>query len=124
MKQDRQLNRREFTVEAAMALLGGALITVSACGGGSPSSPSPGGGATPGPGDEVGQVSANHGHSAIVTAAQLSAGGALRLSIRGSANHPHTVDLAADEVAGIANGQRVAKTSSNDDGHTHVVTFN
>lgn len=133
MKQDRMLNRRTFTVEAAMALLGGAVITISGCGGSSPSAPSMsgGGGATPGggggtsgPGDRAGQVSANHGHSAVITSAQLSAGGALSLDIRGGADHPHTVQLTAEEVTAVANGQRVSKTSSSNDAHSHVVTFN
>ena len=72
----------------------------------------------------TGEVGTNHGHTAEITGAQLSAGGALSLDITGSSNHPHTVDLTAADVDQIANGQRVSKASSTDAGHTHTVTFN
>jgi hypothetical protein len=52
------------------------------------------------------------------------AGNAVRLDISGSANHPHTVDLTAAQVAAIGDGQRVTVTSSIDSGHLHNVTFN
>ena len=52
------------------------------------------------------------------------AGNAISLNIRGNAPHPHTVDLSATELQQISAGQRVSKVSSNDDGHTHDVTFN
>ena len=48
----------------------------------------------------------------------------MTLSIRGSSSHPHSVGLSADEVVSIRNGGRVSKESSNDEGHTHTVTFN
>lgn len=131
MKEKSTLDRRQFTLAAAMAALSGVAITISACGGGgsgSPSSPSTGGtgssGGTSSGGDKVGQISANHGHSAVITSAQLTAAGALSLDITGSAGHPHTVALSGAEIASIAAGQRVAKESSNDVGHSHTVTFN
>ncbi len=115
------VTRREFSVQAALVMLGGAVLTISGCGGGSssPSSPS-----TPGSGDRTGSISANHGHTATVTAAQLNAGNGLTLDIRGSSSHPHTVTLSGSEVSSIRNGSRVSKESSNDDAHTHTVTFN
>jgi hypothetical protein len=119
MHDEHSLTRREFTLEGALALLAGVTITISGCGGDdSPAGPSPQSG------DEVAAVSANHGHSAVITAAQLSAGNALSLNIQGSAPHPHTVEITAGEVQTIANGQRVTKESSNNDAHTHFVTFN
>jgi hypothetical protein len=118
-----RIGRREFTHQAVVAILSAATITIVDCGGGSspaPSpSPQPGGG-----GDVVGAISANHGHTAVVTAAQITAANAVALDIRGTANHPHTLDLSADEVGRIGQRQQVAKTSSSDDGHTHRVTFN
>jgi hypothetical protein len=74
--------------------------------------------------DVTGAVSANHGHSARITGAQLTAGNSLLLDITGSANHPHSVELGADELSQVANGQRVSKTSSTNSAHNHVVTFN
>ena len=118
------LGRREFTTGAVMAMLAGVSITISGCGGGggggtgSPNQP------TPTNGDKLGNVSANHGHVARITAGELTAGNALTLQIRGESDHPHTVVLSAGEVASIAAGQRVGKASSEDDFHTHTVTFN
>jgi len=54
----------------------------------------------------------------------LTAGNAIQLDIRGQADHPHTVDLTAAEVMSISARQPVSKTSTNDAGHTHTVTFN
>ena len=115
--------RRAFTLQSILAMLAGVTITINACGDDdSPTAPSPGDGRT-------GNVSANHGHTPTITAAQLMAGNAVTLNIRGTATHPHTVELSAAEVSQIAGGQRVSKASSTDDSpdagrHNHVVTFN
>jgi hypothetical protein len=119
------MSRRYFTAASAMAVLAGVVVTLTDCGGSdssptAPSSPAPSTGAS----DVSGTVSANHGHVAKITRAQLTAGGAISLDIRGTASHPHTVSLSQAEVALIAAGQRISKASSNDDGHTHDVTFN
>ena len=123
------ISRREFTLAAAMAVLSGVAITVSACGGGdssgspaapTPSSPSP----TPTGTDKTGAISSNHGHSAVIASAQLGASGGITLNIQGSASHPHTVALTGAELSAIAGNQRVAKESSNDSSHSHTVTFN
>jgi hypothetical protein len=116
------IDRREFTLRSILAMLSGVTITISGCGGGggSPTQPNP----PPSSGDKVGNISANHNHKAVISAAELSAGGAVTLNIRGDADHPHTLQLTAAEVASIANGQRVSKASSEDAFHTHTVTFN
>jgi hypothetical protein len=128
------LGRRRISAAAALALLGGAAITIAGCGGGggSPSAPSAAPPAAPPPapatgtgnGDKVGQVSDDSRHQAIITAAQLSAGGALTLDIRGAAPHGHIVELSAQEVEGIRNGQHVQKQSSTTLDHNHTVWFN
>jgi hypothetical protein len=134
MKDKKTLDRREFTVASAMAVLSGVAITLTACGGSSssptspaapttPSNPTPGPTPTPST-DKIGTVGSNHGHSAVITAAQLTAGGALVLDITGTSSHPHTVELAQDEVAAIAANTRVTKESSTDASHSHTVTFN
>lgn len=109
----RRLSRRE-----AMWMLGGATIVIGACGAESPTLP------PPNPGDRDGAVSENHGHLARVTAAQLEAGGALLLDIRGVGDHPHSLALTSDEVVRIRTGSRVSKSSSTEDAHSHTVTFN
>jgi hypothetical protein len=118
------MSRRQFTEAGVLAMLAGVVVTLSDCG--SSASPTAPGGATPGTGsgDLGGTISANHGHVATVTRVQLTAGGAINLDIRGTASHPHTVSLTPSEVVAMAAGQRVSKTSSNDSGHAHDVTFN
>jgi hypothetical protein len=123
------LDRREFTVAAVLAALSGVTITISSCGGsdnGPTSNPTPGPNPTPTPaaGDKSGSISGNHGHTAVITAAQLTAANSVTLDIRGQATHTHSVELSAGEVTQISQGTRVAKASSTDDGHSHSVTFN
>lgn len=122
-----RLDRREFNAQAVLALLSGVVVTISACGdddrSSGPTGPSPS--PTPSPaGSVTGNVEANHGHIAVISGAQLSAGNAIVLDIRGEATHPHTVELTAGEVMQIASRQRVSKSSSSDEGHNHTVTFN
>src|SRR5688572_20902010 len=106
---ERLTDRRRFTVEMAMALLGGAAITIGCGGGASPSSPAPVPTPTPsGPPPVVGAIADNHGHVATLSGAQLLAGGGLTLNIQGAA-HPHTLTLTSDEVVRIRAGERVAK---------------
>jgi hypothetical protein len=60
----------------------------------------------------------------VITAAELTAAGALMLNITGTADHPHTVEVTAADVAAIAANNRVSKESSVDASHSHTVTFN
>jgi hypothetical protein len=124
MNEDRALGRRQFTLAAAMLALSSATITISACGGGSSSPSSPSSGGTQGTTDKTGVIGSNHGHSAVITAAQLTAAGDLSLNIKGTSDHPHTLTLTGAQVASIAANQRVSKESTTDDGHSHSVTFN
>jgi hypothetical protein len=112
------MTRREFTLEWAMAVLGAATITISGCSDDStPTTPSPSG-------DVQGSVSANHGHVAVVRAAQLSSMTAIPVDIRGNATHPHLIELTVSQLSTISGGGRVSVVSSTDDGHSHTVTFN
>ncbi|HET7292181.1 MAG TPA: hypothetical protein VFM88_07145 [Vicinamibacteria bacterium] len=132
-KPDVDLGRREISAMAPLVLLGGAAVTIGACGGGGgPSAPStpaptPTSGTcppTPASGDVAGQVSIDPLHSAIITSAQLAAGGALTLDIRGCSTHSHTVALSAAEVQSIRQGGRIQVISTTTLGHEHSVTFN
>jgi hypothetical protein len=126
------LRRRRISIAAAMALLGGATVTLTSCSSGSsPTTPSappsapPSPAASSCPADAVcGQISIDPRHSAVITGAQLAAGGALVLDITGTQVHGHQVQLTADEVVAIRGRQRVVKTSSFNLNHEHVVTFN
>ena len=118
------ISRREFTRESVLAMLAGVAITISGCGSNdSPTAPSQGAGGSTTQ-DVSGTVSANHGHIATVTAAQITAAGAVSLDIMGQATHPHTVSLTASQMQQIGSRQRVVVTSSTDAGHEHTVTFN
>jgi len=123
----RRIDRREFAKEASLAFLTGITVSVSACGGGgysSPSTPTTMPPATNDSGNDVGEISSNHGHSAVVLAAWLQAGNAVDLDIRGNATHSHMVSLVADAMRDLRNGKKVQKDSTSTDGHTHTVTFN
>jgi len=131
--ESRDDGRREFTLRAVLAILGGATVSISGCRDGVPTSAAVG---TPTPNpvppaptptpiaDKAGEFLANHGHTAVITAAVFVTGGAVRLNIRGTANHPHTLELTAEEMAAIAANLRVGKESTEEKGHTHYVTFN
>jgi hypothetical protein len=119
------IGRREFTLQSALALLAGVVITVDGCGGSS-TSPSPSPSPSPAPAADVnGSVSANHAqpHVAVITAAQITAGSAVSLNIQGMATHPHTVELAAADLVSLRNRTAVSKDSTNNNNHIHTVTF-
>ena len=122
------LDRREFTLQAALAILAGATVTVAGCGGGSgsPTGASPGNSGAQGntgSADMQANISGNHGHAAVITAAQLAAGNAITLTITGVADHPHVVELTAADLGRLVNNQSVSKDSSMMAAHNHVVTF-
>lgn len=113
--------RREFIGAAAAALFAGVVITITGCneddkvvGGGN------GGGAT---GDFYGDIANNHGHSAKVTKAQIATGGAITLSIMGTAYHDHTITITADQMALLKAGTEIhtGLVSTIGDSHTHSV---
>ena len=119
------VTRRKFTLEAALAILAGCVITIAdACGGkdDSPTNPSPA------PTDITGTISANHGHTAVVTAAQITATNAFVLDIQGAAVHHHTLSLSQTDLQTLKNRQPVSRDSSSDVSssgnlHLHTVTF-
>src|SRR5215510_8210390 len=107
MSEDHLLSRREFTVESALAILSAATITIS-CGSDNKTPASP---TTTQRADVQGTVSANHGHEATITGAQLTSPTSISLNIQGTATHSHTVELTQAEVSSIASRVQVAKTS-------------
>lgn len=123
------LERRDFTMQLILAVLSSATIVVSEACGSSGADPSPvgggnGGGGGGGNGSVSGTISGNHGHVATISAAQLTAANAVALDITGSANHSHSVDLAAQDILDVAGRKTVAKLSTTGSGHDHTVTFN
>jgi len=115
--------RREFTLEAALAVLAGCVVTITE-GCGSSTSPTP----TPTPTDVPASVSANHNHSGVISAAQITTGAAFTLNIQGTAAHPHTVSITQADLTALKNRQSVTRESSTDPSntfgnHSHQVTF-
>jgi hypothetical protein len=124
MSEIRDLTRRQFSLEAAMAILSGVAITISGCGGSSNPAGASGNPPVASNGDHVGAISANHGHSAVITAAKVADGKGFALDIRGTATHTHSVTLSDADIASVGANQKVAKVSSSSSGHDHTVTFN
>jgi hypothetical protein len=131
------LDRREFTRLTLLGMLSGVAITISGCGGGgggaNPAGPTSSGtpAATPPPaGSKEGSISANHGHHAVITAAELAAGGGLTVTLTtavGTVAHTHAVALSAAEIVSIRDGARMSRLSTVadlGDAHSHTVTFN
>jgi hypothetical protein len=118
---DTSLTRRQFTLDAALALLAGCVITVSeACGSSSTSPTTSSSSAT----DINGNVSANHGHAVVITGGQITAGAALvSISIMGQATHNHTISVSQNELLSLKNRQPITVNSTTDSGHQHAVTF-
>jgi hypothetical protein len=118
---DTSLTRRQFTLDAALALLAGCVITVSEACGSSSTSPS---NSSSSPTDINGNVSANHGHVAVVTGAQITAGTAIvSMNIMGMATHNHTIAVSQSELLSLKNRQAITVNSTTDSGHQHAVTF-
>jgi len=125
MSDENLLTRREFTVESALAMLAGVTITISGCG--DDDNPTSAPTTPPAAADKTGTVSTDAGHThtgAAITAAQLTAGNAITLTLTGATTHIHTVPLSQTELTTISAGTRLSKTSSTDNAHSHTVTFN
>jgi hypothetical protein len=123
LEKQEGIDRREFTLQAAMAILAGCTITVAEGCGSSYSSPTPTPTPTPQPSDVTGSISANHGHSAVITGAMITAGSAVALNIQGMATHSHTVEISQGDLQSLKNRQTVTHDSTNNSGHMHTVTF-
>jgi hypothetical protein len=115
------ITRREFTLESALALLSTVAITVSGCDDDNSTPTTPG--TPPSNVSATSSISGNHGHEAVITGAQISAGASFALDIRGTATHPHTVNITQAELMTLANRQPVTKTSTTDNNHSHMMTF-
>lgn len=129
-QMNKTVNRREFLEKSLMGMFGAVAISITACGRYNESLPedSGSGGGTQSDSapstSKSGAISANHGHSAVVSSAQLDANQGVTLNIQGSSAHPHQITLSASQVQAIRNGTRVSVSSSIGGGHVHDVTFN
>jgi hypothetical protein len=113
------LTRREVTLDAALALLAGCVITVAeGCSKKSPTTPTP----TP-PADINANISANHNHAVVIAGAQITAGNAFSVSILGTGTHAHTWTISQNDLLNLKNRQAITVSSTTDNTHQHTVTF-
>jgi hypothetical protein len=114
----KHLVSRRVALESLGIILAAATITIAGCGGDIDLGPSPP------TGSREGVVSENHGHRAIVDAAQLNSSSTVRIDMRHRASHNHELILTPTELAAITENGHVVKDSSTTEGHNHTVTFN
>src|SRR5215813_2394247 len=117
------MTRKDF-LKAALAFAGaGAALSafLAGCGGSDHSSSNVGGNCSQN-GAHDAAISANHGHTLFVPAADVMAATEKSYNIRGTADHPHNITITQAQFGILAQGQTFVVTSTNDAGHTHNVT--
>lgn len=67
-------------------------------------------------------IGGNHGHNLVVSTGDVNAGVVKTYSIMGSGTHDHSLTISAANFNSLKTNQSITVTSSNDDGHSHVVT--
>lgn len=67
-------------------------------------------------------ISANHGHTLIVSKEDVSSGTEKTYAIQGSASHDHSVTITAANFTSLKNNNSVQVDSTSGDGHMHAVT--
>lgn len=115
------MERREFIAKAGLLATWATIpITIAACSDDDDGPTDPGSDT-----DDVDGVvtGSDHSHAVRLTGAQIDAEQNVTLTLTGS-GHTHTIGLTAQEVADVADGTEVVKTSSSTSGHFHTVTFN
>lgn len=66
-------------------------------------------------------ISSNHGHSVIVSKADVLAATAKTYSITGTSNHDHSITVTASDFESLKKNQSITITSTSDGTHTHSV---
>ncbi|MCX6116569.1 MAG: hypothetical protein NT027_03435 [Proteobacteria bacterium] len=66
------------------------------------------------------KISNNHDHDAFLSPEVFS----VLISIQGKSGHQHSIRLTAEDLVKIGNGEPVNVSSTEDRGHSHIVSFN
>ncbi len=98
---------------------GTALLLVPGCGGGGGDAAQP---AESRCGASGMAIALNHGHELVVAPVDLDSVVDLTYSIRGSADHDHTVTLSVSQLRQLKAGESVTTMASVSAAHSHVVT--
>jgi hypothetical protein len=112
---------RKYAGRTVLAVALCSMVALAGCGDDDDSSPT---GPTGVNTDVSGVIANNHGHAALITAAQIADGRAITIDIRGTADHNHLLDLTNDDIVRLRQRQRVERDASANNTHTHRVTFN
>lgn len=67
-------------------------------------------------------IGSNHGHTLVVSKADVNSGVEKTYSIQGSSGHDHSVTLTAANFTSLKNNSSISVVSTNDDDHTHSVS--
>ena len=119
------MDRKTFIQKTLGAMLVAIpMYSISSCSssddGGTPDpDPNPNGNCL-GNGTTVG-IGTNHGHTLVVSKADIDAGAEKTYSIQGSSGHNHDVTLTAANFTSLKNNSAISVTSSSDNDHTHSV---
>jgi hypothetical protein len=115
------MDRRDFLAKAGLVATWAAIsVRISGCTDGE-TNPVNGGS-----GDVQGDVTpeSGHTHSVTITEAQIQAGAGVTLTLTTASAHNHQVTLSSDQVMDIGAGLPVVANSTNNGGHSHIVSFN
>ena len=110
------LDRKAFLTGIA-----GVTVTlfVTGCGGDGSDGGSTGGGDGNCTDDIDVAITSNHGHSFTVLNADFDSGQSKTYSIRGTADHDHSLTLTAQDFTDLKAGKKITKESTNSGGHSH-----
>lgn len=67
-------------------------------------------------------IGSNHGHTVVVSKADLTAGAEKTYSIQGTSGHNHTITITAENFTTLKDNTAITVVSTNDDDHTHSVS--
>ena len=110
------LDRKEFLTGIAGVTV---TLIVTACGGGD-SQGTPAGEGDGNCMDDIDiAITSNHGHALQVPFADVDSGQSKTYSIKGTADHDHSITLTTADFSDLKNSKKVIKESTNNSGHSH-----
>jgi hypothetical protein len=111
------MTRKQFLRTVVGATIGVAgVATLAACGGDDGPADAPGSCTTPST-----TIGGNHGHTMMVTKAEVDAATAKTYDITGAGGHTHTVTVSVANFASLAVGGTLTITSTTANAHSHEV---